>query len=1451
MMKLLLFLSAALSLAAQTPAWTEVCNGAGTTCAGSSTVRARGFQWTLPYDSVNNGMLYLGGNTNNSGIYSNAIWFYNPATSAFSQKVDSGITASPGQCSQDGAPYNAAQPRPGHPLGYWWAHGTTAASTIPLCGGYNTGRTSRYDMSTQAMTTTLAQAPFGCSGNDSCTSGVPQYQSIAYVPTAGKSILCCSNGSAARLYEFDGSTWGTDLSASMSGSAPPTIIHGQWVGGVGNDLWVYGGCSSSDPISACGTGLVELYKMDATTYVWTQLSPVGGVKPPTHSGAFPIMAYDSTRNRFWLYADDDDLWFYSLASNTWTQQSATGTYPTAFPFLGGAMMNYDPDTDKLVLIASEGQSTTPAVYEIDLGSTSGQLRILSSWPSGNAQWIKACGLVPSVSAGGTASVTLTGPGGLSIPLTIQEAIYSGGTSGVARTNEPFCVGVPIADSSAITSTAGLALSGTTSVADANLATDGSTIAVDTTVAVFGVKKANFNGIDTAAVGGTTIIATSASATRGLVLTGPDPTQAFPANVTCSPDSGGSTCATVYSSARDGSSTCTIEENGPVMAVLKCTGTHYDASANPYMQYTARLYFYAGKASVKAVVSLRNANYSTAATPSADCNVSGGSCTGQTFNTAWKGLKAYELRLGTAITGTLDYTIANDTGTPLTGTLDQSGGTDLAYIYQGGSSHMILQQGGNLCYPGGACADTWTTDQGFTAKKNSTTLDTGIISEYPAGWADIRNSSGVGVEIGMLQFAAMWPASLEFQGGGAELRVGLVSGYNSGNFYVPFTAYHTREAYLIFHTAAPTYADEFLRLQHPLIARATRAHYNTTSVFPYPLVDSTEEDTFYGATQAAASPSVTSSAFCWSGSGASCLSGPDRGIGTLLEGNSLNVGFARVWDWSNGGPQNQEEFRLQDMWKFLQRGHTGRYYQSDLFYRFYMVDRGLMPHADGTSSTASTVNGFTWRSRPRANVSTPELSSLGLPVVGCYETGQFPATCANARNSDKSIMALAFRDLLHTHWSGMISHYYMTGDEAIKDSLVTVKDAYLNENTYLGATTNGTPTRAVGIDIMGASRYAEYLASIGDSDAAGVLAKAVARFDASVKTDTCVSGYPTGCTPVTANTYPSAPDNEPAGVNRKRGIHTANSFRGTYFCTNAANPGGIPAYYRAQTAFQQSILIEGLLALRRAKGSGWSDYALALDLIDGMSKWNLTENYSDDGLNHWYVGGGTSAIDSLYNGFRYGIQFDHGQKCTEPTHTAEAGTTSSIGGTIYNNVTLASPTQGMWMSLYARYLLNGTLTADEQRRMKFAMQWVAGTRSSYPADWGGYQLGAVIHAIQHPETATAQNVSVSVLDNGGGSYTLSWTPPSGVAAYRLKWSTLQVVDWIGFDPIDYAWTGNPATQDNWFASTELTAPASGASSITVSTGQTGLTSANFALRAMATGSAPAGSTYSGRFAGTIR
>ena len=245
---------------------------------------------------------------------------------------------------------------------------------------------------------------------------------------------------------------------------------------------------------------------------------------------------------------------------------------------------------------------------------------------------------------------------LNVPLTVQEALYSGGSTGVARTNEPFCMGVPLAESSGVTNTGVLGLSGATAgqfrvlgrwpsgndkwvkvcgilpslsaggtavvtltdgggnFGGADLATDnGATITVATGAATFTIKKANFNGVDVVDIGSTHVVASSTSATRGLVLVGPDPTSNTVAGkTTCAPDAGGSACNTIYSSANDPNSTCTIEENGPVMTGIKCIGTHFDNAAHPYMHFTARMYFYKGKSTVKATVSLRNADYASAA-----------------------------------------------------------------------------------------------------------------------------------------------------------------------------------------------------------------------------------------------------------------------------------------------------------------------------------------------------------------------------------------------------------------------------------------------------------------------------------------------------------------------------------------------------------------------------------------------------------------------------------------------------------------------------------------------------------------------------------------------------------------------------------------------------------------------------------------------------------------------
>jgi len=300
---------------------------------------------------------------------------------------------------------------------------------------------------------------------------------------------------------------------------------------------------------------------------------------------------------------------------------------------------------------------------------------------------------------------------INVPLTVQEALYPGSIPGVARTNEPVTVGIPLPDdaTNGATDVSQLGLSGAsvgqfrvlgrwpsgrikwvlvdtlanitagstnTSIAlsagagnfgGGNLAADnGSTITVATGTMTCTIRKALYNGCDIVDVGATHVVLSGTS--QGFVVLGPDPTATYPANVTCAPTPGGTPCTTIFSSVNDPNSACSIEENGPVRATVKCTFDHRDTAGHVYMRGTARMSFYKNKTSVKITSELRNADYGTS----------------NTFATAFKGHQGYEFRVTPNITGTLNYKIANDTASPTTGTLNRTAGTDSVYLYQGDS-----------------------------------------------------------------------------------------------------------------------------------------------------------------------------------------------------------------------------------------------------------------------------------------------------------------------------------------------------------------------------------------------------------------------------------------------------------------------------------------------------------------------------------------------------------------------------------------------------------------------------------------------------------------------------------------------------------------------------------------------------------------------------------------------
>src|SRR5262249_42742495 len=127
----------------------------------------------------------------------------------------------------------------------------------------------------------------------------------------------------------------------------------------------------------------------------------------------------------------------------------------------------------------------------------------------------------------------------------------------------------------------------------------------------------------------------------------------------------------------------------------------------------------------------------------------------------------------------------------------------------------------------------------------------------------------------------------------------------------------------------------------------------------------------------------------------------------------------------------------------------------------------------------------------------------------------------------------------------------------------------------------------------------------------------------------------------------------------------------------------------------------------------------------------------------------------------------------------------------------------------------------------------------------YVVGTKIYVLNHPPESQLYTSAVTgFVDNGERSYTISWVVPPGAQSYRIKWGTRRIVDWIGFDARSYTFTGDPSTTQNWFASTDaagVPAPATPGTTqtLTIATGQTGLSAGNFMVKAYASGGSPPG------------
>jgi hypothetical protein len=160
---------------------------------------------------------------------------------------------------------------------------------------------------------------------------------------------CCHSGSQG--YERPEHTWAYDP-----------------VGRVGRDLQpptMPGLTSEAQAAFDSADNVYVLFDRGAGTWIyypatnsWTKMAPKG--TPPTTSGYFGAMAYDSANNKLYLFGGNlntgvftNDLYAYDVPSNTWTKLTPSGALPSAREWAGFA---YDSKDNVFLLFGGQNSA---------------------------------------------------------------------------------------------------------------------------------------------------------------------------------------------------------------------------------------------------------------------------------------------------------------------------------------------------------------------------------------------------------------------------------------------------------------------------------------------------------------------------------------------------------------------------------------------------------------------------------------------------------------------------------------------------------------------------------------------------------------------------------------------------------------------------------------------------------------------------------------------------------------------------------------------------------------------------------------------------------------------------------------------------------------------------------------------------------------------------------------
>jgi uncharacterized protein YjdB len=474
-----------------------------------------------------------------------------------------------------------------------------------------------------------------------------------------------------------------------------------------------------------------------------------------------------------------------------------------------------------------------------------------------------------------------------------------------------------------------------------------------------------------------------------------------------------------------------------------------------------------------------------------------------------------------------------------------------------------------------------------------------------------------------------------------------------------------------------------------------------------------------------------------------LSYLDWGGGTTANPHT-NFPFSNVYrynPWPQGGGINETDYDMLNMIDFLRTGNGGNYLSGEQFTRF-IADSAIY-HSDVY---------------PTSTITDPA-------------PGQDPV---NSEPFDEE----------HAHCRGVPLLYFLSGDERLKDSFIG-----------WGPVVNWQATVTNGSGDM--SFNDPYFRAVNR-----LYRNMALEYEFSCQTGSCNSAY---ITPVatftnalmdsrTNPTFASGYSGTPRGRDMSRGYIYWDSSLDSVFGTDS---NGVPNVSRdLHSFFHTQIHFEALWTVMRVMQDWYPSYNRFLDMYDymyGLSQFFFNEYYREVANSLCMSGGTGTGTDPYTYGYFYEYGLDIAQSPVVQSGYTESCTNATYVGS-YINALNPEPVSRAGVFLFQR-TGNTTYLTDAGKMLGGWISW-SGQIPLYTTD---LDQQALIYAYFNQQQVS-QALPLTVQNNGGGSYTLTWTVPSNAASYQIKYAGTPIVDWLGFDPVARTFQYDPSQYTPYFAAT---------------------------------------------------